>query len=132
MPVERVLSKDLLALGIRYLFDWDQKTWVKHPEVYPFYDGTWHSQFLCREVNGRSQFWFLVEPATAKLMVQFGLRDSHLLQAIGGSPSDKIVMFYLDGQIAAALVERPPEKSHPPKWWYEPPPPTRFEREDVI
>ena len=120
-------------MGIKHLFDWDRKVWVEHPDNYPSYDGTWHSQFLCREIDGKSQFWLIVVPATAKLMSELGLNSQHLLTAIGPRPPwpSKVVLLYMDGQIAAGLVEHPPKESVPPPWWKELPP-TRFEREDVI
>ena len=135
MPVLKVLSEGILALRIKYLFDWDRKVWVEHPDNYPTDPyNPWHSQFLCREVDGKSQFWLIIVPATAKLMSEFGLRDEHLLKAIEPKPPwpSKVVMFYMDGQIAAGLVEHPPAKSTTPEWWFKEPPPTRFEREDVI
>ena len=124
MPVQKVLSKDFLTIGIKYLFDWSRKVWVEHPDQYPSYNGTWHSQFLCREVEGSSQFWLEVVPATAKLLTDFGLRNEHLLKAIEPTPPwllSRVVMFYMETQIAAALVDHQPEQSVPPSWWFQEP-----------
>jgi hypothetical protein len=133
MPVTRLQSRDLMALKPKYLFDWDRKVWVEHQD--DVYDGRrWHTMFLCREIEGKSQFWLEVVPTTAKLLTEFGLRNEHILRAIEPMPpwTAKVVMFYMDTQIAAALVEHQPKKNVPPLWWFQEPPPTRFEREDVI
>jgi hypothetical protein len=126
-------SIDLMALGPKYLFDWDRRVWVEHQD--DCYDGIrWNTMFLCREVDGKSQFWLEVVPTTTKLMTDFGLRDEHILRAMEPIPPwlTKVVMFYLDTQIAAALVDLQPKKSVEPSWWFKKPYPTRFEREDVI
>ena len=122
-----------MVLGVKYLFDWDRRVWVEHQDG--CYDGIqWHTMFLCREVDGKSQFWLEVVPATAKLLSDCGLRDEHLLRAIEPIPPwpSKVVMFYMETQVAAALVEYQPVKSVSPSWWFKDLPPTRFEREDVI
>jgi hypothetical protein len=118
MPVTQLLSRHILKLGPKYLFDWTLKVWVQH----------------LADDESKNQFWLEVVPATAKLLTDFGLRDEHLLKAIEPIPSwpSKVVMFYMGTKVAAALVERPPEKSVTPSWWFKEPYPTRFEREDVI
>jgi hypothetical protein len=119
VPVTELLSSVLIALGPRYIFDWNEQVWVEHQKGIDLKE---------------SQFWIEVVPATARFLAKVGLRNKHLLKAMEPIPPwpSKVVLLYMGTQIAAALVDVQPGQSEAPPWWFPDPYPTRFERESVI